>query len=303
MESEEKCDRLADEIRKILDSGVTLSSDVIHYIDSTFSNPTVSELQTILQDDANCERDSMMELLFFPDESMQLQLEALLENLKIEIEDEKNVVEALRREPLQVAMQFPEKRGSLTLLLPDEVIPGFVSRLRVWNHLDGRLCASIDNHGSEDARTGYKVKIRNSRFSPRGKNIRFLCEFFEKMEPRSHDFDDCLDFALSLLDELKDDQDMYRALMSKKRFYLRSLQKAKQMEIQLQKHNMETLLLEGKRMIVVDQADARRKMLIIDRISRAVFDKTEYFEPLDSDEDQYEIRPDEDIQDIISKLS
>ena len=52
MDSEEKCHRLADEIRKILGNGVTLSSEVIHYIDSTFSNPTTTELQTILQDDS-----------------------------------------------------------------------------------------------------------------------------------------------------------------------------------------------------------------------------------------------------------
>ena len=58
-------------------------------------------------------------------------------------------------------------------------------------------------------------------------------------------FDVCLDFTLSLLDELKDDRDIYQVLMDKKKFYLRSLQKAKQLERQLQKNNLETLLLKG----------------------------------------------------------
>jgi len=75
MEPQEKCDVLADEIKKILGQGIDLNDDVVHYIDSTFSNPTVEELQTILADDSNCEKDSLMELLFFPDESMQVQLE------------------------------------------------------------------------------------------------------------------------------------------------------------------------------------------------------------------------------------
>jgi hypothetical protein len=303
VESEEKCDRLADEIKKILASGVTLSSDVIHYIDSTLSNPTISELQSILQDDSNCEKDSLMELLFFPDESMQLQLEEVLEKLQISEQDENSVLDSLRRKPLQVTMQFPEKRDSLTLLLPHEVIPGFVARLRISKHLDRKLCESIDNRAAEDSRIRYKVKIRNSRFSPGENKFRFLCDFFEKMEPRSHDFDICLDFALSLLDEMKEDKDIYEALTAKKRFYLRSLQKAKQMEIQLQKQNVETLLLEGKRVILIDQADARKKMLIIDRISRAVFGKTEYFEPLDFGGEHLEIRSDQDIRDIIGKLS
>ena len=57
MESQNKCEALADEIKKILSKGITLSSEVIHYIDSTFSNPTTTELQTILQDDSNCEKE------------------------------------------------------------------------------------------------------------------------------------------------------------------------------------------------------------------------------------------------------
>ena len=63
MESVDKSDRLAEEIKKILGRGIILSSDVMHYIDSTFSNPAVSELQSILQDDSNCEKDPLMEYL------------------------------------------------------------------------------------------------------------------------------------------------------------------------------------------------------------------------------------------------
>jgi hypothetical protein len=136
MDSEEKCNQLAKKIRKILDKGITLSSDVIHYIDSTFTNPTISELQSILHDDSNCEKDSLMELLFFPDESMQIQLEELLENLQMSKPDEKKVLDSLCRESPQVTVRFPEERGSLNLILPQEGVPAFVSRLRISKHLD-----------------------------------------------------------------------------------------------------------------------------------------------------------------------
>ena len=75
MKPEEKCELIADEIKKILSKCIDQSDDVVHYIDSTFSNPTVKDLEAILADDANCEKDSLMELLFFPDESLQIQLE------------------------------------------------------------------------------------------------------------------------------------------------------------------------------------------------------------------------------------
>jgi hypothetical protein len=303
MNSKEKCSQLADEIHKILNRGITLDSDVVHYIDSTFSSPTVEELQAILHDDSNCEKDSLIELLFFPDEKMQLELEEMLENLQLEKQDEACILGALGRESLQVIMRLPQGRGTFNLALPQEVAPGFITRLHISKHLDRKLRGAVDNYADRETRNGYKVKIRNSRFSPGEKKIQLLCDLFEKLEPRSHDFETCLEFVLSFLGELGDEQDMYQALMTKKKFYLHSLQKAKKMETQLQKNNLETLLSQGKRVILVDQADARKKMLIIDRISRAIFGKTEYLEELRPDGDNIELRSDQDIQDIIKTLS
>jgi hypothetical protein len=91
--------------------------------------------------------------------------------------------------------------------------------------------------------------------------------------------------------------------MAKKRFYLRSLQKAKKLETQLQKNNLETLLSQGKRVILVDKADARKKMQIIDRISRAVFGKTECSEPFHSGEKHIELSVNQNAEDIIRILS
>jgi hypothetical protein len=302
-ESEEKCNQLADAIRNILGNGITLGSDVVHFIDSTFSNPTIEELQVILQDDSNCEKDSLVELLFFPDESMQVKLEELLENLKLGAQDEDMVLDGLCRETPQVNMNLPDDRGTLKLQMPQEVAPAFIARLRVSKHLDERLKETIDKNTGQNVRDGFKVKIRNSRFLINENKVRFLCRFFEKLDSQSHDFNICLDFTLALLDELVEDRDMYQALMAKKRFYLRSLQKAKKLETQLEKNNPETLLARGERVIVVDQADARKKMLIIDRISRAVFGMTEYFEELHPEGGSIELRSDQDIQDIINKLS
>jgi hypothetical protein len=303
MNTVEKCNQLADKIREVLGKGISLGDDVVHYIDSTFSNPTIIELEAILQDDSNCEKDPLMELLFFPDESMQLELEEMLEFLQLDKPDEDTVADALCRGPLRVDLCLPQDRGSIELELPHGVIPGFIARLHIAKHLNPKLREVINKCADQGARDGYKVRIRNSRFLPGEKKIHFLCDFFEKLTPQSHDFNTCLDFALAFLDEMNQDQDLYPALMAKKRFYLRSLQKAKKLENQIQKNNVETLLSQGKRVILVDQADARKKLLIIDRISRAIFGKTEYFDDLHPNGDPVEFRADQEIEDIIKSLS
>ena len=303
MEPEEKCRLLARELKKTICGKLILNSDVIHFIDSTFANPTTAELQTILSDESNCEKDSLMELLFFPDESIQAQLEDILEELQLHKQHEKMVIDCLMQEPLKVSVHFPDERQPLELIIPDSIITQLLSRLHISKHLNARLIEAINQKSNEFANKRFKVKIRNSRFTPTEDSVGFLCAFFKKMDSPDDEILECLDFIVDFLDDLTKDDDIYQALIAKKRSYFFSLQKAKQLTIHLQKDNIETLLLQGRRVVVIDQADIHQKMLIIDRISKAVFGKTEYFEPLLSNEEAFDFHRDQDIKKIIGTLS
>lgn len=303
MEQEEKCEMLADEIKAIISEGIVLSDDVVHFIDSTFSNPTIDELQAILDDDTNCESDTLMELLFFPDESIQMRLEEILEQCRPQKEDEDKILASLCQTPLPVTFHFEDGRGSLKLPIPEDVIRQFLVRLNISKHLDANLTESIRNYGDEANTNRFKVKIRNSRFSPSDSKIEFLCRLFDKLGTGSNDIFECLEFVLEFLDEVKKDGDVYQALMAKKKFYFISLQKAKKLDARLEKHNVETLLMQGERVALIDQVDARKKMRIIDHISRAVFGKTEFFEQPVSDEKQFAIESPEDIRSIMKNFS
>ena len=303
MNTEEKCELIADKIKNIISEGIDLSEDVVDYIDSTFSNPTIEELQTILGDDANCEKDSLMELLFFPDESMQIQLEETFERYKPQNEDENKILTYLDANSLQVNFRFEDGRGELKLQIPEAIARQFITRLNISRHLDSNLLESIVNFGDDQNCNRLKIKIRNSRFSPTKEKTGFLCRFFDKIGSRSNDIFECLEFVLEFLDELKKEGDIYQALMAKKKFYFISLQKAKKMDARLEKYNIETLIAQGQRVALIDQADARRKMRIIDRISRAVFGKTEFFEQPVSDEKQFEFGSPQDIKSIVKNFS
>jgi hypothetical protein len=302
MNTQEKCDRLADEIRKILSKGFTLGHEVIHYIDSTFSNPSTADLQSILADDSNCEADSLMELLLFPDEAMQFQLEPLLEQLQFQTENESSVLDQLLQGSLRTVIRFPQDGQSMHLEVTEEVANQFVSRLNISKHLAPDLLEILNGYGDENISRQIKVKLRNSKLSPSAEKIEFLCLFFKKFSPQDNDMFDCLDFAVSFLEDLRQFNDIYQALMTKKKFYFISLQKAKQLESELQKHNVETLLARGRRVVLIDQQDARKKMRIIDRVSRALYGKTEYFEALNEVEDSLKLGPDQNVRDVIRRL-
>jgi hypothetical protein len=65
---------------------------------------------------------------------------------------------------------------------------------------------------------------------------------------------------------------------------------------------VETLLLRGKRVPYVDTADARKKIQMIDRISLAVFGKTDFFDLMPAAEQSIRLESKEDIDKLIKEL-
>ena len=90
--------------------------------------------------------------------------------------------------------------------------------------------------------------------------------------------------------------------MIQKRFYLKNLKKTEQFEAQFQKSNMETLLMQGKRASYFDKADAREKMLIIDKISRAIFGRTEFYDLAPAQKELVELHSTDDIEKVMKIL-
>ena len=163
--------------------------------------------------------------------------------------------------------------------MPPAVFSEFIDHLSMHRKLHDKLAEAAKFITSDRSRTLAKVKIRNARKEFAGKRLDFLCLFFEKMGYEEESiFDECLESAIEILQETDDGSDVYHALSSKKAACFQSLLCAEKFEEQLQKNNIETLLLQGVRPVSIDKDAVLRKMEIIDRICLAVFGKTEYYE-------------------------
>jgi len=250
----------------------------MHFIDSTFSNPCINELEKIIVDDSDCERDSLIELIFFPDEEIQAKLEDLLESHNYCREDEKKVLDCLSFRQIESTIHFPDNKGAFSVKMPYEAAGRFLARLNIHRNIDEKISAAIDKGISEKFKISVRVKLRNTVKEIAENKIFFLCEFFEKMEGESGDFLECLDFILSFLDEAENASNLFSALMDKKRFYFKNMQRAEKFRQQLEKANMETMILQGVKAPYINIEDEKRKMELIDKISLSVFGRTEYFE-------------------------
>mgnify|MGYP000727110241 CR=1 FL=1 len=294
--------QIADKILDILQEGLEINADTQHYIDSTFSHPTIEALDAVLQDESSCETDSLLELLFFPDESVQLQLEGLLEDRHLQPEDEKAIQAQICSQPFQTRFRFRDGRGTLKMKVTPTHVNAFMERLNLTRSLDPKIGAAIKQHVAGPFQTQCKVRFRNARPIGAPHKILFLQSYFEKMEPEDDVFFEYLDFMLNFLEALDDQADIFKGLMTYKKIYFQGLQKAAKLEKQMTKHNVETLLLGGTRLIYMDKVDARKKIQMIDRISLAVFGKTDFFDLMPADGQAITLEGTEDINKLIKEL-
>ena len=302
MTSENKNSQIADKIREILRYGLAINADTQHYIDSTFSHPSIETFEELLRDESSCETGSLMELLFFPDESVQLQIEELLEDEQLQPED-KNVIQSqICSQSFQTRFHFRDGRGTLKMNVTPTHVNAFMERLNLTRSLDAKIRAAITQHVAPALQTRCKVRFRNARSIGAPQKILFLQSFFEKMKTEGDALFEYLDFTLGFLGELDDQTDIFKGLMTYKKIYFQGLQKAAKLEKQLKKHNVETLLLSGARLANMDKAEARKKIQMIDRISLVVFGKSDFFDLMPADGQAITLESTEDIDNLIEKL-
>ncbi len=303
MKTEIKCISFADKIHKILRAGLILNRETLHYIDSTFLNPSVKDLESILNDASEPDRDALVELIFFPDEWFQAQLEQTLEHDTFHTDDEEKIIHLLIEKKTATVLLFPDKRKPLRVVMPYPAAQKFVSRLNISKQLDHNILDTINTQISPEYRDLIKVKLRNSKLTPTRQQIFFICSFFKTAKVEESIFFQCLNFILNFLDEMDQKQNITSALQEKKNYYHQTIRKADQFEKQISGNNMEMLILQGTRIPHISKEEAHKKIELIDRISLAVFGQTGYPEPDDAGLDFGSYHGEKDIGKLIKILS
>lgn len=277
---DKKCFLLAEKIKRIFRDGFVLNNNMMHYIDSTFSGPSINELEEIINDEHNCEKDSLIELLFFPDESVQIKLEELLEKEDFKKKDEEKVLSYILNKKVVTTIFFPESKDLLKFFVPELSAAQFVSRLDISKKLNKTLLKAIDKFVSDKHKVPVKVRLRNAMAVLSENKIKFLSSFFEKLKVEDNYFFKCLDFMLDFFDGIKDDKNILQSLLDKKELYFQDLQKAVKFEELLNKNNVEILISRGVRIPHISKDDVMNKIVIIDTIISSVY-KKHYSSPLE----------------------
>ena len=268
-----QCHLLISEIEAYFREGILLSDGDCHFIRSTFSDPSLSELRTIISDPSNPDKDSLLELIFTPDEPLQMRIEDLMSEDVFQEKDEDDLTAYLTAER-PVAMVFISgRKDSLSIKMPADYIQKFILHLRITKRLDRRIIDTVEQYLTGTVRQQVKVKLRNSNFNESRNKIDFLCAFLKTANGISPLFWISLDFLLFFLEEMSSESSIGYELFKRKQYYKEKIQQAITYEKQLRKSNMETMMMQGRRNQSINIVDLQEKIDIINylqNITRAV---------------------------------
>jgi hypothetical protein len=272
-------------LRQILACGMALTDDVLHFMAATFGEATAAGLQSLLADPSSAERDSLLDLVFFPDRSLQCAIEPVLVHHPLPASDVDLLAARLKETPVVTRLLFPGTDHSVPVAMPDFVVDGFLARLNLaWQPvaaLDAAL-SGFDTRGLSttggDADDGLflRVLLRNADVKQTPVQVRFLCDFLERVPSESEDFVDKLAFVLVFMNEHEDAANLYQALMDRKKFIFQNLLKARRSADLAGRSNMETLIMTGVRTPYFDIDAAEHTLALIDSIAVAVYGRTEW---------------------------
>jgi len=299
-------------LRRCLAAGVLLTDGVRDFMSATFGDDTIDTLRILLSDDSSAERDSLLDLVFFPDEPLQMAIEPVLIDHGFREKDVSRLAERLKADPAAVRLSLPGSNDTVPASMPVFVVDAFLARLNLtWQPVDvlktalARLDAGLlaVSGKRRDGHIWLRVQLRNAALRQTPIQIGFLCDFFERLPLNEPDFVDKLAFMLVFLNEHGDSTNLYQALMDRKKFLFQHRLKARRAAELAARSNMETLIMTGVRSPHFDVAAAERNLALIDSIALAVFGRTEWLGSAPVEVDLGGSDGSLDPEDLVKKLS
>lgn len=269
--------QLAQAIRRLFDGGIALDADARHFLSSTCDADDATAIASVLSTAEEDGNDAVLELIFFPDTAARLALEPLLATIALSDGDAPAVASALYEDgPFSVTVRVED--AAIPLPIPEWTARRFTERLHLGFRIPEKLTEAIDTHLPDRFREAIRVRLRRSRPDLETRSAAFLANLIRNLGS-APDIPELLEYTITLLGEATDGISGYALLMRKKIFLARSIQQALQLERRMQGNNLETLMMQGVRILSIDKEDARRQIGLIDRIAIGVFGRTDQVDP------------------------
>ena len=225
-------------------------------------------------DESDTERDSLVDLLLFPDEAFQLKLEPFLTRHCFTMAEEQHIIHYLSAVGSPVGIHLSAFNGHFHLTPTPSEVRRLVTRLNITWHAEKLIRQAIGDHIAPVRQSLVSVRLRNADLKINEPGAHLLCRFLDIFDDTKEGFFEYFEFMVDFLARMSNEAP-YPVLMREKRRHFMALKQAEKFKQQLLRGNMETLMLQGVRVPAESTEYFRKNIAIIDDIAVALFGQTE----------------------------
>lgn len=271
--SDRRCHELAAQVMHLLARGVPLSQETLHFLQSTYGIETAADLDLFLDQEPDCEQESLLECVLYPDVSTRCQIEPLLGRERFEAADIQATAQIVAEHRVQAALTMPgEDPVQVELTMP--LASAFIARLKIHHRLPSDLVHKVHEAVRKGLRERVLVRLRDLRVQPDEGALRFLDSFFRAFPSTFFGFEACLDFVCRLLEEKQPGTDVFTHLILTKLLLEKSLDKAEHLESLMARQPLEAILMQRTSILSINRPRIREQLQMIDDLGLRIFGST-----------------------------
>ncbi|MCF8103986.1 MAG: hypothetical protein K9K64_00755 [Desulfohalobiaceae bacterium] len=259
---------LQEKILEIFGQGFTISTDTVHFLDSTFGVSEIEGLRQILGQTESSDAETLREMLFFPEKSQRLQLEPILERKIYQAEDLPLICALIMKKKPEVVFRYLDH--DLKIRLTAEPARKFVARLGIDKQLEQRTKECIRKTCSRQDAYEVQVRLRTAPYELNAGGAAFFRKFLLAFG-RTKPFWDLFDFVLGFLQECDPDADFQQELQDKKFFLELALKKAEQLERDLKTQPVEILHMQRVNILSLDRRTITHEIEMVEDLLKALY--------------------------------
>ena len=261
-----------------LQKGLTISPAVQACIESTLGELRAEVLSRHLQDEADSHSDPLQELLFFPDDAFQEDLEPCLQMAGLLPVHQEELIRTLSEHTLTVPFFSIESsatrrtdRPCFHLAMPAALWPDFVRRLKVWKRLPA-VIETVWHEKPPPAPEGFiRVSLRNAALEWNDSLVEFFVMYFNRAVTGEAEFRREFALLLKIIAEHPDTHDVKALLIRKRQHLLRQLHQYESFEHHRTRFSMDIMMLQRASAPALDAPAVRMAIADIDSIRAQIW--------------------------------
>ena len=234
---------ITDEILTIWEKGRPFSADTLFFLESTLDLATPQAIKAALEEKDFPDRETMMELIFFPGRSLRLALEPLLDADGMTPAAIKEIIHHLIACNASLRLFHPDAAEPMAVRAEPDMIESFISRLFLDRPIPRPVCHALETCHPRSTALECRVAIRTANPCLKKRKTRFLVRFIRKAENISHDVPALFRLMLDNLAETAESADFERSLLEKRRRQETMLKRIRKFEEKRDRYNMEYLMM------------------------------------------------------------